>query len=57
MELDTFNVVKHVQQVGLYSVRIRGLPQNLQKGWVRDEEEARKAKSFSLQVSTWGGKQ
>lgn len=57
MELDTFNVVKHIQQMGLYSVRIRGLPQNLQKGRVRDEEEARKAQSLFLQVPKWGGKQ
>ena len=56
MELDSFNVVKHIQQMGLYSVWVRGLPQNLQKGRVWDEEEPRKAKSFFLQVSKWEGK-
>lgn len=56
MELDSFNVVKHIQQMGLDSVWVWGLPQNLQKGRVWDKEEPRKAKSFFLQVSKWEGK-
>lgn len=56
MELDCFDVVKHTQQMGLYSVCVWCLPQNLQKSGVWDEEEARKAKPFFLQVPKWGGK-
>lgn len=51
MELDSFNVVKHVQQMGLDGVGVRCLAQNLQQSGIRDKEEARKAQPFLLQVS------
>lgn len=50
MELDSFNVVKHIQQMGLDGVGVRCLTQNLQQGGIRHKEEARKAKPFLLQV-------
>lgn len=53
MELDSFNVVEYIQQMGLYGVGVRCLPQNLQKGRIRDKEEPRKANSFFLQVPKW----
>lgn len=40
VELDALDVVKDVEEVSLYGVRVTGLTQNLQEGWVRHEEEA-----------------
>lgn len=57
MELDGFDVVEHVQQMGLYSVCVWRLPQDLQERRVWDEEEPRKAQPFFLQVPVWGGKE
>lgn len=51
MELDSFNVVKHVQQMGLDGVGVRCLAQNLQQSGIRDEKESRKTQPFLLQVS------
>lgn len=54
VELDSFNVVKHIQQMGLDGVGVRCLAQNLQQSRVRHEEESRKAQPFLLQVSEGG---
>lgn len=35
----------------LYGVRIRGLTQNLQQHWVRDEKEAWEGEAFLFQIS------
>lgn len=51
VEPDGFNVVKHIQQVGLYGVGVRRLPQDLQESRIWDEEESRKTQPFFLQVS------
>lgn len=54
MELDSFNVVKHIQQMGLDGVGVRCLAQDLQQSRVRHEKESRKAQSLLLQVSEGG---
>lgn len=38
----------------LYGVRVRGLTQNLQQHWIRDEEEPREGESFIFQIPAQG---
>lgn len=51
MELDSLEVVKHRQQVGLDGVGVTGLTQDLQQGGVRHKEESGEQQTLLLKVS------
>ena len=51
MEANSFDVVKHVQQVRLDRVGITRLSQDLQQRWIGHEEEAREKQALLLQVA------
>ncbi len=51
---DGLDIVKDTQEVSLDRVRIGGLAEDLQKSWVRHEEETREDETFLLQVASEG---
>lgn len=51
MKLDTLDIVKDIEKVGLDGVGVRGLAQDLQQGRIRDKEETRKQQTLLLQIS------
>jgi len=51
MKLDCLDVVEDVEQVCLDRVRVTRLAKNFQESGIRHEEEARKEKTFSLQIT------
>ncbi len=51
MESDRLDVVKDTEQVGLNGMRIRGLAQDLQEGWIRHKEKPWEDETFLLQVA------
>lgn len=51
MELNGFDVVKNVEEVGLNGVRVRGLAQDFQQGRIRDKEETGKEQTLLLQIA------
>ena len=54
VESDRLDVVEDAEQVSLDGVRVRGLPQDLQEGGVRDKEESREDETFLFQVAREG---
>lgn len=50
MELNGFDVVKNVEEVGLNGVGVGGLAQNFQQGRIRNKEETGKEQTFLLQI-------
>lgn len=53
MKLDTLDIVKDIEKVGLDGVGVRGLAQDLQQGRIRDKEETRKQQTLLLQITVW----
>ena len=51
MEGDCGDIIKDGEEVSLDGVSVRGLPQYLQQGWVRHEEEPGKYQPLLLQIS------
>lgn len=51
MKLDCLEIVKHRQQVGLDSVGVASLTQDLQQGGVRHKEESGEQQTLLLKVS------
>lgn len=51
MELNRFDVIENVEEVGLDSVGVRGLAQDLQQGGIRHKEETRKEQTLLLQIA------
>lgn len=51
VKLDHLDVVEHVEQMGLYRMRVAGLAQDLQQCRVGHEEKARKQQTLLFQVS------
>lgn len=51
MKLDTLDIVKDIEKVGLDGVGVRGLAQDLQQGRIRDKEETRKQQTLLLQIT------
>ena len=51
VESDSLDIVKYAEQVGLDGVRVGGLPEDLEEGRVRHEEEAREDEPLLLEVS------
>lgn len=51
MKLDTLDIVKDIEKVGLDGVGVGGLAQDLQQGRIRDKEETRKQQTLLLQIT------
>ena len=52
VKIDRLNVIKDTEEVSLDGVGIRGLPQNLQEGRIRDKEEPWEDQSLFLEVAS-----
>lgn len=51
VEFDILDVVKDIEQMSLDGMRVASLTKNFQKYGIRHKKEARKQKSFLLQVA------